>query len=123
MHDLPALSGVVRLLESDDAIEPVLASGPRGHRFRQTVGVAIRLKMEKLGWNSSGRKGVVRGARYFTKAERCTPGPDTNRSYTDEAFATLSALEQIGDDDERRDTGEYLMNALAETRAAEGRVF
>jgi hypothetical protein len=65
----PALLGVSRFLEADPEIVTVLESGSVGHRFRQGVGVAIRLKMEALGWSTTGRKAAVSGAHYFTKAE------------------------------------------------------
>jgi hypothetical protein len=68
----PALAGVVRLLEGDPAVAEVLATGAAGYRFRQAVGVAIKLKMEELGWTTTGRKGAVPHARHFTKAERYT---------------------------------------------------
>ena len=68
----PALDGVVELFEGDPAIGPVVAAGVSGRRFRQAVGVAIRLKMAELGWITTGRKGVVRRGACFTKAERYT---------------------------------------------------
>jgi hypothetical protein len=71
-HERPPLAGVVRLLEADPAIAEVLATGPAGYRFRQAVGVAIRLKMEELGWTTTGRKGAIPHAQHFTKAERYT---------------------------------------------------
>ena len=123
MHRLPALCGVVRFIESDPAIEPVLAEGRGAHRFRQTVGVAVKLKMAKLGWRTTGRKGTVRGATYFTKAEHYaaaeTPGDDPR----EKALAALDAVAEIGDDTEREATGRRLMAALAATRRAEGRPF
>jgi len=70
LHDRPALTGVVRLLEDDPEIVAVLASGPASYRFRQAVGVGVRLKMEERGWATTGRKGTVPKARYFTKSER-----------------------------------------------------
>lgn len=66
----PALDGIVHLLEDDPAIADVVR-GPAGLRFRQAVGVAIRLKMESLGWATTGTKSTVR-ASHFTKAERYT---------------------------------------------------
>jgi hypothetical protein len=65
----PALLGVSRFLEADSEIVTVLELGSAGYRFRQAVGVAIRLKMEAFGWSTTGRKAAVSGARYFTKAE------------------------------------------------------
>jgi hypothetical protein len=69
----PALAGVVRFLESEPAIEAVLLEGDGSRRFRQAVGVAVRLKMQELGWSTSGRKGSVSGASHFKKAERYEP--------------------------------------------------
>lgn len=66
----PALTGVVRQIEADPDIAPVLTTGAAGYRFRQAIGVATRLKMEQLGWTTSGRKGTVSGATHFTKAEK-----------------------------------------------------
>lgn len=45
----PPLYGVVRSIEADPEIRQILAAGADGHRFRQTVGVAVRLRMEQLG--------------------------------------------------------------------------
>jgi hypothetical protein len=62
----PALAGIVRFLERDAAIGPVVAAELR---FRQAVGVAVRLKMEELGWAKTGVKGPVPSA-HFSRAER-----------------------------------------------------
>lgn len=119
----PPLSAVVRRIEADPEIHPVLASGPDGHRFRQTVGVAIRLRMEQLGWQTTGRKGVVRGAAFFKKAERFTRDHDDATRWRDRALAGLELLARIGTEDERRETGDALMHALRETRTSDGRPF
>jgi hypothetical protein len=119
----PALKGVVSYVEGDAAINDVLATGAAGHRFRQTVGVAVRLKMERLGWATTGRKGSMGKARHFTKAERYAPGRSPADDYETRALAALDAVAAIGDEDERAETGRVLMEALAATRAAEGRAF
>ncbi|MBK6969655.1 MAG: hypothetical protein IPH81_07150 [Candidatus Microthrix sp.] len=123
MHNLPALAGVVRFIEADPAIERILISGPPGFRFRQSVGVAVKLKMAKLGWRSTGRKGAVKGASHFTKAERFAPGPAAGDDYAAGALAAIDAVGQIGEDSERQSTGRALMDALAATRRSEGRPF
>ncbi len=123
MHGLPALCGVVRFVESDPTIESILAEGRPAHRFRQTVGVAVKLKMAKLGWRTTGRKGVVKGAAHFTKAEHYEAKNPTGESRRDRALNALDAVAAIGDDAEREATGRELMNALAATRKAEGRPF
>ncbi|MCP3856487.1 MAG: hypothetical protein GY698_17375 [Actinomycetia bacterium] len=123
MHELPALCGVVRFIEADPAIKPVLAEGRSGYRFRQTVGVALKLKMAKLGWRTTGRKGSVKGAKHFTKAEHYVAAPMTRDDPASRALAALDAVAAIGDDDEREVTGRELMDAMAATRSAEGRAF
>lgn len=123
MHQLPALCGVVRFIEADPAIKAVLAEGRAGYRFRQTVGVALKLKMAKLGWRTTGRKGSVKGASHFTKAEHYVADPSTRDDPASRALAALDAVAAIGDHDEREATGRELMDALAATRHAEGRPF
>jgi hypothetical protein len=123
MHQLPALCGVVRFIEADPTIRAVLAEDRAGYRFRQTVGVALKLKMAKLGWRTTGNKGSVRGAEYFTKAEHYVASPSTRDDRASRALAALDAAAAIGDEDEREATGRELMDALAATRRAEGRPF
>lgn len=119
----PALSGVVRAIEADPCIAKVLASSA-SPRFRQTVGVAVRLTMEALGWSAARRKGPVR-ANYFKRAERYQPPSDGSRSLVrrDAAKRALTAVAQVGDEDERAETGAELLSSLAATRQAEGRPF
>lgn len=121
-HGLPALTGVVQSIETDADIEPVLATGTAAHRFRQAVGVAIKLKMKRLGWTTTGRKGTVKGARHFKKAEHYVPARNDDDGIAARALRALDRVRQIGDDDERAATGQVLLDALAETRASEGRV-
>lgn len=119
----PPLAGVVRSIEADPEIRQILASGPGGHRFRQAVGVAVRLRMEQLGWRAAGSKGAVRGAGFFKKAERFSRVPDDAGRWQSRALAALERVSKIGNEQERRETGDALMQALRETRAAEGRPF
>ena len=122
-HGLPALAGVARFLEVDPVVMPALA-GPHANRFKQTVGVIIRIKMERLGWRTTGRKGPVRGSSYFTKAERFTRERNERRDdYRARALSLLDQLGEMGSDAERATTGRALQEALAGTRAAEGRPF
>lgn len=112
-----ALSGVNAAIEADPRITPALASP----RFRQAVGVAVRLTMEGLGWSKTGRKGSVRGSQAFTRAERYAPPAASGPA--GRARAALDAVARIGDEDERAATGAELLDALAETRRTEGRAF
>lgn len=119
----PPLDGVVRSIEADPEIRQILGSGPDGYRFRQTVGVAIRLRMEQLGWRGAGSKGAVRGADFFKKAERFTRNPDDAAQWLEHALAGLEGVARMGTEDERRGTGDALMQALRQTRTAQGRPF
>jgi len=123
MHGLPALSGIVRFIETDPTIGPILEAGSHGFRFRQTVGVAVKLKMAKLGWRTTGRKGKVTGARYFAKAERYTADLRAADDVVPRALSALDSVAQIGDENERESTGRELMMALAATRRSEARPF
>ena len=60
-HDRSPLSGVVRELESVPEIDRFLgcAQVKRNNRFRQAIGVLIRLIMERRGWQRTGRKGSL----------------------------------------------------------------
>jgi hypothetical protein len=66
-HDRPPLAGVIRELEAQPVIDQFLASvqPQRNMRFRQAIGVLVRLIMERRGWRKTGRKGSlgVRAAR------------------------------------------------------------
>ncbi len=60
-HDRAPLAGVVRELESQPAIDALFSGGPeaRSVRFRQAIGVLVRIIMERRGWRKTGRKGSL----------------------------------------------------------------
>ena len=60
-HDRPPLAGVVRELEAHPTVDRFLAGVEirRNTRFRQTVGVVVRMIMERRGWKKTGRKGSL----------------------------------------------------------------
>jgi len=60
-HDRSPLAGVVRELESQPDINQFLAGTHtrRNARFRQAVGVLVRIIMERRGWQKTGRKGSL----------------------------------------------------------------
>ena len=60
-HDRPALAGVIREFESRPDIRQFFEKyGREGTgRFRQAVGVIVRIVMERRGWRTTGRKGSV----------------------------------------------------------------
>ena len=74
-HDRAALSGVVRELEAQPAIDQFLASQDprRTKRLRQAVGVVVRIIMEQRGWKKTGRKGSL-GVRANIVRGTKTPG-------------------------------------------------
>ena len=124
IHGFPALAGVVRLIEADPAIMCVLKADQDGRRFRQAVGVAVRLKMEKIGWAATGMKGTVRGSSYFTRAERyIKESPLDNDDYKARALAAMDSINQVEDLEEQEQTYREIKEALAATRRAEGRPF
>ena len=78
-HDRPALAGVVRELEDQEDLNEFLATNP-GHittRFRQAIGVVVRIIMENKGWQKTGRKGSL-GVRTKTKDASPMKGATTN---------------------------------------------
>ncbi|MEQ8786990.1 MAG: hypothetical protein RIC55_11850 [Pirellulaceae bacterium] len=60
-HDRSPLAAVVRELEAEAAIDLFLrAAQPRRNtRFRQAIGVLVRMIMERRGWRKTGRKGSL----------------------------------------------------------------
>lgn len=60
-HDRAPLAGVVRELELLPAIDRFLGSAHvrRNARFRQAIGVLVRMIMERRGWKKTGRKGSL----------------------------------------------------------------
>jgi hypothetical protein len=60
-HDRAPLAGVVRELESQPVIDRFLrvAKARRNTRFRQAIGVVVRIIMERKGWQKTGRKGSL----------------------------------------------------------------
>jgi hypothetical protein len=60
-HDRAPLAGVVRELEMQPEIDRFLAGEHvrRNTRFRQAIGVLVRIIMERRGWQKTGRKGSL----------------------------------------------------------------
>ena len=75
-HDRPPLAGVIRELESLERIDAFLRGvhARRTTRFRQAVGVLVRMIMERRGWRKTGRKGSL-GVRAAKEVE--TPAHNT----------------------------------------------
>lgn len=77
-HNRPALAGVVRELESHPEIKRFLTElhHQKSKRFRQAVGLVVRMIMEARGWNKTGRKGSlgVRATKNSTVPHHNTGG-------------------------------------------------
>lgn len=75
-HDRSPLAGVVRELESQPMIDQFLSGVQirRNTRFRQAIGVLVRMIMERRGWRKTGRKGSL-GVRASRTAH--TPAHNT----------------------------------------------
>ena len=60
-HDRAPLAGVVREFEAQPAINEFLSTvqDVRSIRFRQAIGVLVRMIMEQRGWQKTGRKGSL----------------------------------------------------------------
>ena len=60
-HDRSPLAGVVRELESLPVVDEFLGDAQvrRNTRFRQAIGVLVRMIMERRGWQKTGRKGSL----------------------------------------------------------------
>ena len=76
-HDRPALAGVICELEHRQDVDQFFRTN-QGHvttRFRQAIGVMVRIIMESHGWENDGAEGVARRA-----GERADPdGHDRGR--------------------------------------------
>ena len=76
-HDRPPFAGVVRELDSQPAIDQFLATQDdrRAKRFRQAIGVVVRMIMERRGRQKTGPKGslgvCVTEEVPFSTAGRC----------------------------------------------------
>lgn len=70
-HDRAPLAGVIRELEAAPAIDAYLAAihPSETTRFRQAIGVLVRIVMERRGWKKTGRKGSM-GVRAAASAGR-----------------------------------------------------
>jgi len=96
-HDRAALSGVVRELEAQPAIDRFLASKDprRTKRLRQAIGVLVRIIMEQRGWRKTGKKSSLGVRANVTKGAR-TPGAYHNTGGLEFWFLRAERYERIG---------------------------
>lgn len=72
-HHRPALAGVIAELEQLPEVRKFFERYPlqRTWRYRQAIGVVVKIVMAGHGWIPAGKKGFLRGlSKYFGKAER-----------------------------------------------------
>jgi len=142
IHNRPALWGVEAAIEALPAVRRLRASRPDlRNAFHTAIGVLIRMTMGDVGWRV--RKGVTSSmgpASAFRTAQRyerapvggvvpatigaspLRPPPGTPE-YAAHGKAALDRVAQMGTPQEQAETFENLMEALAGTRAEEGRPF
>lgn len=96
-HDRAALSGVVRELEAQPAIDRFLATQDprRTQRLRQAIGVIVRMIMEQRGWKKTGRKGSL-GVRATVSRGKTAPGMFHNTGGLAFWFLRAERYERIG---------------------------
>lgn len=80
-HNRPALAGVVKEFESQPEIGQFFDKhdGHTTTRFRQAVGVLVRIVMENNNWRTTGRKGSL-GTRATVAARTRIPGVYRNNT-------------------------------------------
>lgn len=78
-HNRPALAGVICELEHRQDVHQFFRTND-GHvttRFRQAIGVVVRIIMESHGWRTTGRKGSL-GVRVKAATKLPTSGAEHN---------------------------------------------
>jgi hypothetical protein len=97
-HERPALAGVIKDLERQPDVANFLANNDSHEttRFRQAVGVIVRIVMEHHGWKTTGRKGSL-GKRVKTAPGTTTPGAYHNSTGLSKWFVRSEHYEKIAD--------------------------
>ena len=85
--DYPALGAIVKELEQNKEVAKYFGATASKNtlRFRQFVGMAVRLAMEEKGFRTTGKKGYIGSiSKWFTRAEIFEPSsgvaPKRNKS-------------------------------------------
>jgi hypothetical protein len=78
-HDRPPLAGVIKEFELLPLIREFFSTqdGHTTTRFRQAVGVVVRMQMESRSWEKTGKKGSL-GTRAKVKPGTTAPGAYRN---------------------------------------------
>jgi hypothetical protein len=94
-HDRPALAGVIKEFETQPFITHFFESsdGHNTQRFRQGIGVLVRLHMQQMGWHTTGRKGSL-GTRVKTDPHTTTAGAYQNSSGLSRWFTRAERYEE-----------------------------
>ncbi len=92
-HDRPPLAGVIKELEVQPDVNAFFRTNgsQTTRRFRQAVGVVVRIVMEQHGWKTTGRKGSL-GSR--KKATFGTTSPGVNEGGLSRWFTRAERYEQ-----------------------------
>jgi len=88
-HERPALAGVIKEFEAQSFITEFFETndGHSTQRFRQAVGVLVRLHMQQMGWHTTGKKGSL-GTRTKNLPHTTTPGAYRNTSGISKWFSS-----------------------------------
>lgn len=102
-HDRAALAGVVAELETNQDVDDFFSmhDAHTTGRFRQAVGVAVKVVMEKLGWSKRGFKGSL-GRRKKVQPGTTTPGAYYNESGLSVWFTQAERFEPPKNHPERK---------------------
>lgn len=79
-HDRPAFAGTVVEFEEHPTFKAFLSNydAHSTQRFRQAIGVLVKLHMESMGYRTTGRKGAL-GTRKFVPSGTTKPGAYVNK--------------------------------------------
>lgn len=94
-HDRPALAGVIKEFEAQPLIKQFFETndGHTTQRFRQGIGVLVRLHMQQIGWHTTGRKGSL-GTRVKNLPHTTAPGAYMNHSGLSKWFTRAERYEK-----------------------------
>ena len=80
-HERPPLVGVIKEFEALQEIDAFFSTHDtkQTSRFRQAVGVLVRIHMEQQGWQKTGKKGSL-GSKTKSKLDISAQPPSQNTS-------------------------------------------
>jgi len=94
-HNRPALAGIIKELEAQPNVDAFFKNydAHTTTRFRQAVGVSVKIVMMNNGWKTTGRKGSL-GTRAKVSSGTTTPGAYHNNGGLSVWFTRAERYEQ-----------------------------